>query len=72
MLADLEEVQAYWFYRQQMWDSAATHLVNALPNAENKQEKARWEYLIAQLYERVNKPELVEEYYNKAILPDLS
>jgi tetratricopeptide (TPR) repeat protein len=64
---DLEEVQAYWFYRQNMWDSAATHLVNALPNAENKQEKARWEYLIAQLYERVNKPELAQEYYNKAI-----
>ncbi len=48
---DLEEVQAYWFYKQNMWDSAAPHLVNALYNATNQQEKARWEYLAAQLYE---------------------
>jgi TolA-binding protein len=64
---DLEEVQAYWFYKQNIWDSTVTHLINALPNAENKQERARWEYLIAQLYEKVNKPELAQEYYNKAI-----
>jgi hypothetical protein len=64
---DLEEVQAYWFYKQNMWDSAVTHLIDALPNAENKRERARWEYLIAQLYEKVNKNELAQEYYNKAI-----
>lgn len=65
--ADLEEVQALWFYKQNIWDSAANHLVNALPNAANKQERARWEYLVAQLYEKVNKTELAQEYYNKAI-----
>lgn len=63
----LEEVQAFWFYKQQQWDSAATHLVNALPNAENKRERGRWEYLIAQLYEKANKSKLAEEYFTKSI-----
>ena len=65
--SSLEEVQAYWFYKQHMWDSGATHLINALSNAQNKQEKARWEYLIAQLYDKANKAELSKEYFSKAI-----
>lgn len=65
--SSLEEVQAYWFYKQGLWDSAACHLVNALDNAEDKQEKARWEYLAAQLFDKVNKPELAQEYFSKAI-----
>ena len=34
---DLHEVQAYWFYKQNMWDSAAIHLEQALSNANNQQ-----------------------------------
>jgi hypothetical protein len=64
---DLEEVQAYWFYKQQMWDSAATHLINALPVAQSGQEKARWEYLAAQMWELEKKPELAHDLYAKAI-----
>lgn len=64
---DLEEVQAYWFYKQAMWDSAAVHLSQALDNATNKQERARWEYLVAQLYENANKPGEAEGFYAKAI-----
>src|SRR6188474_1564608 len=52
---DLEEVQALWFYNSNVYDSAAAHLEKALSNATNKQERARWEYLIAQLYERSGK-----------------
>ena len=62
---DLHEVQAYWFYKQNMWDSAASHLVNALSNATNLQEKARWEYLAAQLYEMSGKYKESEKYYVK-------
>ena len=64
---DLEEVQAWWFYKQEMWDSSASHLVNALDNATNKQEKARWEYLAAQLYEKSGRFEEAQKYYAKAI-----
>jgi hypothetical protein len=64
---DLDEVQAYWFYKQKMWDSSAAHLVNALDNATNKQERARWEYLLAQLYELSGDYKSSEEYFNKSI-----
>jgi outer membrane protein assembly factor BamD (BamD/ComL family) len=50
-----------------MWDSAASHLEMALSNATNKQEKARWEYLIAQLYEMSNNYKEAEKYYAKVI-----
>ena len=64
---DLEEVQAYWFYKQNMWDSSAVHLEKALGNASNQQERARWEYLIAQLYELSGKYSESEKYFSKAI-----
>ncbi len=64
---DLHEVQAYWFYKQNMWDSSASHLVKALSNATNKQEEARWEYLAAQLFELAGNYRNAEKYYAKVI-----
>lgn len=64
---DLHEVQAFWFYKQKMWDSAAAHLSQALSNATNLQEKARWEYLAAQLYEMSGNHKEAEKYYGKVI-----
>jgi hypothetical protein len=63
----LEEVQAYWFYKQKIWDSSAHHLINALGEAKTKQERARWEYLAAQLFERSNLFEQAKDYYTKSI-----
>ena len=65
--ADLEEVDAYWFYKQKMYDSGAVHLEKALSAAEDKQDKARWEYLLAQLYEITKQPEKASQFYNKAM-----
>ncbi len=64
---DLEEVEALWYYRNNMFDSAAFHLSKALSNATTKIEKARWEFLIAQLYELSNKPDLAKTFYEKVI-----
>lgn len=64
---DLREMQALYFYKQQLYDSAAFYLEQALPNADGKQEQARWEYLIAQLYERVNNHQQAQEYYSRVI-----
>jgi len=64
---DLHEVQAYWFYKQNMWDSSAAHLAKALSNATNKQEQARWEYLLAQLYEMSGQYKEAEDFYDKVI-----
>ena len=63
----LEEALAFYFYKQLAYDSAAAHLALALDNAENKQEQARWEYLLAQLYERAGNPAMAEKYYDQTI-----
>lgn len=65
--ADLEEVQAYWFYKQNIWDSSATHLLNALSQARTKQEKARWEYLAAQMFEKTGRPDEAEKLYSRSL-----
>ncbi|MDE3250542.1 MAG: hypothetical protein KGO82_17905, partial [Bacteroidota bacterium] len=64
---DLNESQAWYFYQQQNWDSAAFYLEKALPNAAGKQEMARWEYLIAQLYEASGKPDLAQTFYDRVV-----
>ncbi|RYF91804.1 MAG: tetratricopeptide repeat protein [Chitinophagaceae bacterium] len=65
---DLEEVTAYWFFVQNNYDSAATHLELALNNADNKQDKSRWEFLLAQLYENSGQFDKASAYYQKASL----
>lgn len=64
---ELYELQAWWFYKQEVLDSAAFYLEKALPNAENKQEVARWEYLIAQLHEKTGNSNVAETFYKRAI-----
>lgn len=65
--ASLEEMQAYLFYKNKVWDSAALHLSLALDNAADKAEKARWEYLIAQMYAGAKNKVEAEKYYGLAI-----
>src|ERR1700733_1851533 len=64
---DLNEVQAWYFYKQQAWDSAAIYLEQALGKAFNKEEQARWEYLIAQLYEATGKHDMAQQFYQRVI-----
>lgn len=65
---ELHEMTAYWFYKQSNFDSAAVHLKQALKNAENKSEKARWEYLTAQLFQASgNNDSLAIVMFKKAI-----
>lgn len=67
LMNDLHEVQAYSFYKQNMWDSAAHHLVEALSNAGNQQERARWEYLAGQLYEKAGNYKEARKNYERSI-----
>jgi hypothetical protein len=64
---ELEEVQAHWYYEQKVWDSSAYHLVKALPAAGTKQERARWEFLAAQMLERTGHTEDAKTWYAKSI-----
>ena len=47
----LDEMLAYSYYKKQQWDSSAFHLERALDGADGPLEYARWEYLIAQMYQ---------------------
>ncbi|RXK80573.1 type IX secretion system periplasmic lipoprotein PorW/SprE [Filimonas effusa] len=47
---ELHEVMGYWFYTQQVYDSAAVQLNFTLDHTGSRQERARREYLIGQLY----------------------
>ena len=63
---DLNEVQALYFYESENYDSAAYYLERSLDNAESRQEAARWEYLIAQLYELAKKPTQALAFYERS------
>jgi outer membrane protein assembly factor BamD (BamD/ComL family) len=65
--SELEEVQALWFYKQGRWDSSAHHLVKALDVAKKGQERARWQYLAAQMFERTGVTEQAKIYYGKVV-----
>ncbi len=63
---DLSEVTAYWFYTQENYDSAAVHLENALSNAATKQDRARWEFLLGQMYEMGGHFDKASGYYKRS------
>jgi outer membrane protein assembly factor BamD (BamD/ComL family) len=63
---DLHEVTAYWFYTQNIYDSSANRLQLALSNADDKEDKSRWQFLLAQMYERIGRYDDAEKYYAKA------
>ncbi len=62
-----QEVTGYWFFKQKMYDSAIVYIKNAMPNAIDVAEKARREYLLAQLYEMNHSLDTASDYYDKAI-----
>ncbi|MEP6584745.1 MAG: tetratricopeptide repeat protein [Ginsengibacter sp.] len=63
----LEEMSAYWFYNQQIYDSSIVHLENSLPNTIDVEDRARREFLLAQLNELNKNLETASDYYDKAI-----
>jgi len=62
----LFEQLAYGYYLSGIYDSAATYLIKGLDNAPDLSTKARWSYLIAQLYEKEQKANLAYIWYKKA------
>lgn len=66
LVNDLEELMGYWFFKQDNPDSAAVHLEAGLSNAETIQDRARAEFLLAQLFENAHEYDKASTYYNKA------
>lgn len=63
---DLDEIHAYWFYRQGMFDSSANYLAKALGNSATKQDRSRSEFLLGQLYAMQGNYDLATAFYEKA------
>jgi Tetratricopeptide repeat len=64
---NLNEIRALWFYKQSIYDSAAFYLERALPAAADREELARWEYLIAQLYEKIDRSFDSRTFYERTV-----
>jgi tetratricopeptide (TPR) repeat protein len=62
----LAEVNGYWFYKLAIYDSAAVNLEKGLSNAATKQDQARSEYLLGQLYEKSHEYEKAVDFYNSS------
>ena len=70
-----DEIQAYFFYTLHRWDSSAYYLRRTMDITGNNAQKARKEYLIAQLYSRTDSLHLADDYFqraaNRTINPEL-
>ncbi len=62
----LFEQLAYGYYQSGIYDSAANYLIKGLDNAQDLLTKARWSYLIAQMFEKEQKIDLAYQWYRKA------
>ena len=62
----LYEQLAYGYYQLGIYDSAAGYLIKGLENAQDLLTKARWTYLIAQLFEKEQKIDKAYVWYRKA------
>ncbi len=65
--ADLHEMNAYVLYKQQAYEASADQLLQALDNAESKLEKARWEYLAAQMYQLAHRDDKAILLFERAV-----
>jgi tetratricopeptide (TPR) repeat protein len=63
----LSEMRAYWFYKSQQYDSAAFHLERALDLAPTPRERARTEFLVAQLHALSVNPAAAGRMYEKVV-----
>lgn len=64
---DLYLQQAYLFYKQNNYDSAASYLSKSVSEATNKQEQARWEFLTGQLYQLSHHNKAAIQAFEKSI-----
>lgn len=62
----LYEQLAYGYYQSGNYLNAANYLIKGLDNAKDLLTKARWTFLIAQMYEREQKNDLAYNWYKKA------
>jgi len=62
----LYEQFAYGYYLMEMYEKAATNLIEAIPNAMDANAKSRWYFLIGQLWQKANNINKAYYWFNKA------
>ncbi len=62
----LYEQLAYGYYLSESYENAANYLIKALPNAPDASVKARWYFLIAQMFDKVDQKAAAYPWYQKA------
>ena len=62
----LYEQIAYGYYLSESYENAANNLVKAIPNVSDASAKARWFFLIAQLYDKADMRGTAYPWYQKA------
>lgn len=67
LFSELAQDEAYNYYKQQQYDSSAKYLEQAITLADNNTEKARWYYLIGQMYQATNQPNLAATFFVKCV-----
>ncbi len=65
--SQLQETLAYLAYKQNNFNSAASFLSKALGDAQSNLEESRWQFLIAQMYEKSHDSTDAITYYNKVV-----
>ncbi len=63
---DLNELIAYWFFKQQNFDSSAVYLEKSLSNIDDKSLKSRQYFLLGQMYEMSGVFNKASKYYSKS------
>ena len=62
----LYEQLAYGYYLSESYENSANYLIKALPNATDATVKARWYFLIAQMFDKVDQKAAAYPWYKKA------
>ena len=61
-----DEIQAYYYYTLHRWDSSAHYLTRTMDITGSNAQKARKEFLIAQLFSRTDSLHLADAYFERA------
>ncbi|MBK6823312.1 MAG: tetratricopeptide repeat protein [Saprospiraceae bacterium] len=64
---DLYATYAHVYLREKNYGNAIVALKSAVATTKNKKKKARYAYILAQLYQKENRPASSDEYYTQVV-----
>jgi tetratricopeptide (TPR) repeat protein len=64
---ELAAVTADFYLKQNQWEAASKELNKAISYTKKRKEKARFNYIMAQIHEKMNKPQRARYFYAQVI-----